>query len=79
MNKQKTRPKRTTLANQKLSTARVQRVVRTLQRALRRAAEEIYVNDVLDTEMEQHIIGDGLEYARKQDWIEAKIDDWMSS
>lgn len=39
-----------------------------------KAAERAYQSDVVDTLMEQQMIGPGNEYADKQDWI----DSWMA-
>lgn len=36
-------------------------------------AEDAYKRDVLDTEMKEHLIGEGNEYADKEDWI----DSWL--
>jgi hypothetical protein len=35
------------------------------------AAELAYQSDVIDTQMERNLIGNGNEYADKQDWIES--------
>ena len=40
------------------------------------AAEEAYNNEVIDTEMKDMIIGEGLYFASKEDWIEARIQEW---
>ncbi len=37
-------------------------------------AEELYKNEVVDTHMKDLIIGEGKDYASKEDWIESKID-----
>jgi len=47
------------------------------KRALRIAAEEAYQNEVIDTGMKEHIIGPGMEYFSKEDWIESKIIGWL--
>ncbi len=47
-----------------------------LTKALEKAAEEAYRNEVVDTKMEEHIIGEGKEYFDKKDWVESKLIDW---
>ena len=47
--------------------------------ALRLAAEEAYQRDVVDTGMFNHIIGANLEYADKADWLECKIENWLTA
>lgn len=49
------------------------------QRALQVAAEEVYQSEVVDTEMEDLMIGEGLDYGSKEEFIESKIDEWMDA
>jgi len=45
--------------------------------ALQNAAEEAYKNEVIDTEMEQYVIGPpNYEYTDKEDWINQRIGEW---
>ena len=37
-------------------------------------AEELYRNEVIDTQMEKLVIGEGNDYASKEDWIDCRID-----
>lgn len=36
--------------------------------------EELYEHEVRDTQMEKLMIGEGRDYADKQDWIDSKLD-----
>ena len=45
---------------------------------IRIAAEEAYQNEVIDTLMEESIIGEGKEYRRKGDWLQSKVDSWFT-
>ena len=47
------------------------------KKALRAAAEDLYQSDVVDTEMESHIIGEGNEYGSKEQWIEEQMESWL--
>ena len=47
------------------------------KKALRAAAEDLYQSDVVDTEMEHHIIGEGNEYGSKEQWIEEQMESWL--
>lgn len=49
-----------------------------LRRALRIAAVEAFQSDVVDTEMEHLMIGPELEYSSATDWINDKIDEWLT-
>lgn len=51
----------------------------TAERALQIAAEDFYQSEVVDTEMEELMIGQGQDYANKQEWLEAKIEEWMDA
>ena len=48
------------------------------EKALRVAAEEAYKSEVVDTEMESSIIGEGEEYCSKEDWIETRMEGWLN-
>ena len=45
--------------------------------ALLCAADEAYKNDVLDTEMEEMLVGKDLEFSDKDDWIMQKLQEWL--
>lgn len=45
---------------------------------LKKAAEEAYNSEVVETEMEESWIGTGKEYANKEDWMEQRIEEWLS-
>jgi hypothetical protein len=45
--------------------------------ALYIAAAVAYESEVLDTQMEQLMIGEGLEFASREDWIEQRVDEWL--
>jgi len=47
------------------------------KKALRVAAEHAYKNEVVETDMERHIIGSRCEFESKEDWIEAKEEEWL--
>lgn len=49
-----------------------------LYKALIKAAEEAYHNEVQQTEMEDSWIGTGKEFANKEDWMEQRIEEWLS-
>ncbi len=36
--------------------------------------EELYRNEVIDTLMEREIIGEGKDYASKEDWMDSRLD-----
>lgn len=36
--------------------------------------EELYRNEVIETQMEKLIIGEGKDYADKEDWIDSRLD-----
>lgn len=36
-------------------------------------AEELYKNEVIDTAMERLIIGEGKDFASKEDWIDSRL------
>lgn len=44
--------------------------------ALRVAAAEAYQNEVISSLMEENTIGEGNEYADKDDWLQSKISEW---
>ena len=45
---------------------------------IRIAAEEAYQSEVIDTLMEESIIGEGKEYRHKEDWLQSKVDGWFT-
>lgn len=45
---------------------------------IRIAAEEAYQREVIDTLMEESIIGEGKEYHHKEDWLQSKVDGWFT-
>ena len=45
---------------------------------IKRIQEYAYKAEVIDTEMEDLIIGDGKEYADKQDWMDTWLDQFES-
>lgn len=47
------------------------------KKALRAAAEDLYQSDIVDTEMEGHIVGIGNEYESKEFWIEEQMESWL--
>ena len=51
--------------------------IATLERALQIAAEDAYQEEVVDTEMEELVIGNDGEYFSKQEWIDERIEDWL--
>jgi hypothetical protein len=48
------------------------------KRALWIAAEEAYRDEVVAPEMETLIIGPADEYATKKDWLEDRVEYWLS-
>ena len=40
-------------------------------------AEELYENEVVDTNMERLVIGEGKDYDSKEDWIDCRIDAYV--
>jgi len=40
----------------------------------KRLLAELYKNEVIDTCMEKHIIGEGLDFASKEEWIENRLE-----
>lgn len=46
--------------------------------ALRIAAEQAYQNEIVDTQMEQSLIGEDKEYADKEDWIGSRMMEWIA-
>lgn len=48
-----------------------------LQLALELAAGEAYQDEVIDTEMEDVIIGEDGEFATPEDWTKAKVQQWI--
>ena len=50
---------------------------RQLVAAIKVAAEEVYQNEIVDTNMEELNIGKGKEFVDKEDWIKTKIENWM--
>lgn len=49
-----------------------------LYKALIKAAEEAYHSEVEQTEMVDLWIGTGKEFANKEDWMEQRIEEWLS-
>ncbi len=47
------------------------------EKALKVAAEEMYQNEVVDTDMEHTIIGGENEYTSKEQWIEERMESWL--
>ena len=45
--------------------------------ALLVAATEAYELEVVDTDMERHIIGPDLEYESQEQWIKARMESWI--
>lgn len=45
--------------------------------ALYLAAAHEYKNEVEDPEMAEHIIGEGKDFASKEEWIEARVQEWL--
>lgn len=50
-----------------------------LNRALRIAALEAYISEVIETEMYEHIIGTDKEFPTKDSWIQDRIDTWLQA
>lgn len=48
-----------------------------LRRALKVAAIEAYQNEVVDTEMVEHTIGNYKEYLTTKDWLDDRIESWL--
>lgn len=48
-----------------------------LQLALEQAAGEAYQDEIIDTEMEDAIIGEDGEFATPEDWVRHKIKRWI--
>lgn len=48
------------------------------KKALTIAANESYQSEVIDTEMVHCLIGEDNEYQSKEDWIEQRIECWIS-
>jgi hypothetical protein len=42
-------------------------------------AETMYQDEIVDTEMEESIIGDGCEYSSKEDWIQDRISEHLDN
>lgn len=42
------------------------------------AAQSAYDSDVVQTGMEDLIIGEGKEYADKEDWLESQMESWLA-
>ena len=47
------------------------------KKALYHAASEAYISEVLDTQMRQLLIGEGLEFESRKDWIQQKVEQWL--
>lgn len=47
------------------------------KKALYKAANELYISQVVDTQMTQLVIGEGLEFSSKKEWIESKVEEWL--
>jgi hypothetical protein len=45
--------------------------------ALQIAAEQAYRNEILDTEMRDLVIGRGMDWGSKEEWIEDRIQSWL--
>ena len=45
--------------------------------ALYLAAEYAYKEEVVDTGMVEHIIGEWKDYESKEDWISSRVDEWL--
>lgn len=56
----------------------IRKFYKTLFGALKKAAEEAYKSEVLDTGMLDSWIGTDKEYASKEDWMEQRIEEWLS-
>lgn len=48
------------------------------KKALQIAAEDAYKSDVVDTEMEEIIIGENGDYSSKEEWITDRLEDWLT-
>jgi hypothetical protein len=47
-------------------------------KALLCAAEEAYQDKIVDTYMFRHVIGPGLAFASKEDWLRQKVEGWLT-
>ena len=45
--------------------------------ALYIAAEYAYKDEVVDCDMEEITIGDGKDFANKEEWIAARVQEWL--
>lgn len=50
-----------------------------LKQALKFAADEVYYDEVVRTGMEDIVIGQGCDFVSKEEWILAKIAEWLSA
>lgn len=50
-----------------------------LKQALKIAAEEKYYDEVVRTEMEAMVIGQGCDFVSKEEWVLAKILEWLTA
>jgi hypothetical protein len=47
-----------------------------LEKALLRAARDMYQNEIIDTEMVSITIGENGDFRTKTDWLEERIEGW---
>lgn len=44
--------------------------------ALRIAAEDAYKEEVIETDMKDILIGEGKDYANREEWLEDRLESW---
>ena len=49
------------------------------EKALKIAAEDMYESEIVETEMEDLVIGVENEYCDKEDWVESKMQEWITA
>lgn len=52
-------------------------VTHRFRRALKRAASEAFESEVVQTQMLELTIGEGQEFANREEWIQHRIEGWM--
>lgn len=51
--------------------------MRKYKAALFIAAKAAYQDEVIDTDMEDSTVGEGGDFETKEEWIQARVDEWL--
>lgn len=66
------------IENLRVANGKLQAKLKVVEKALGIAAQEAYHSEVIDTDMEDITIGEDGDYTSREEWIEDRVDSWMS-